>query len=57
MFNKIYFVFRKTQKSFNELAILEYLPHKMRTDVALNVHYTTLRYTHEKIVKMEPFTQ
>lgn len=29
----------KTQKSFDELAILEFLPIKMRTDVALDVHY------------------
>ena len=32
----------KTQKSFDELAILEFLPFKMRTDVALNVHYKTI---------------
>jgi len=32
----------KTQKSFNELAILEQLPVKMRTDVALDVHYKTI---------------
>ena len=29
----------KTQKSFNELGILEFLPIKMRTDLALDVHY------------------
>jgi hypothetical protein len=29
----------KTQKSFDELSILEFLPSKMRTDVALDVHY------------------
>ena len=28
-----------TQKSFNELGILEFLPIKMRTDLALDVHY------------------
>ena len=32
----------KTQKSFDELAILEFLPSKMRTDVALDVHYKTI---------------
>ena len=32
----------KTQKSFDELAILDFLPSKMRTDVALNVHYKTI---------------
>lgn len=33
----------KTQKSFDELAILEHLPVKMRTDVALDIHYQTLK--------------
>ena len=32
----------KTQKSFDELAILEFLPVKMRTDMALDVHYKVL---------------
>ena len=32
----------KTQKSFNELAILEFLPVKMRTDMALDVHYKVM---------------
>lgn len=33
----------KTQKSFDELAILEFLPSKMRTDVALDVHLKTIK--------------
>ena len=33
----------KTQKSFDELGILENLPVKMRTDVALDIHYQTLK--------------
>ena len=32
----------KTQKSFNELGILEFLPIKMRTDLALDVHYKVI---------------
>lgn len=32
-----------TQKSFDELAILDALPLKLRTDVTMNVHYETLR--------------
>ena len=32
----------KTQKSFDELSILEKLPFKMRTDVALDVHFKTI---------------
>ena len=31
-----------TQKSFNELGILEFLPIKMRTDLALDVHYQVI---------------
>ena len=33
----------ESQKSFDELAILEHLPGKMRTDVALDVHYKTVK--------------
>ena len=33
----------KTQKSFDELEILEFLPTKMRADVAMDVHYTTIK--------------
>lgn len=33
----------KTQKSFDELGILQFLPYKLRSDVALNVHYNTLK--------------
>ena len=32
----------KTQKSFDELAILEFLPSKMKTDLALDIHYKTI---------------
>ena len=32
----------KTQKSFDESAILEFLPSKMRTDMALDIHYKTI---------------
>ena len=32
-----------TQKSFDEQAILEHLPLKLRTDVTLSVHYETLK--------------
>lgn len=32
-----------TQKSFDEMAILENLPLKLRTDVTMNVHYETLK--------------
>ena len=30
------------QKSFDEHAMLSYLPMKMRTDIAMRVHYSTL---------------
>ena len=33
----------RTQKSFDEAAILDHLPLKMRTDVALDVHYDTIK--------------
>ncbi|TRY79591.1 hypothetical protein TCAL_11731 [Tigriopus californicus] len=33
----------KTQRSFDELSILEALPFKMRVDVTLDVHYKTLK--------------
>ena len=44
----------KTQKSFDELAILEFLPIKMRTDMALDVHFKVwkskkLRNIHQKL--------
>ena len=32
----------KTQKSFNETGILEYLPGKMRMEVAASIHLETL---------------
>ena len=35
----------KTQKSFNELGILEFLPIKMRTDLALDVHYKVILFS------------
>lgn len=31
-----------TQKSFDEREILQYLPGKMMTDVALNIHFKTI---------------
>jgi hypothetical protein len=31
-----------TQKSFDENKILEFLPPKMRTDIAMRVHFSTL---------------
>ena len=31
-----------TQKSFDENKILEFLPLKMRTDIAMRVHFSTL---------------
>ena len=33
----------KTQKSFDELGILDFLPPKIRADVAMDVHYETMR--------------
>ena len=33
----------KTQKSFDELGILESLPAKMRADVAMDIHYKTIK--------------
>ena len=33
----------KTQKSFDELGILEFLPTKMRADVAMDIHYETIK--------------
>ena len=33
----------KTQKTFDELAILEFLPAKMQADVAMDVHYKTIK--------------
>ncbi len=33
---------RSTQKSFDENKILEFLPPKMRTDIAMRVHFSTL---------------
>lgn len=55
----------ETQKSFDELAILEHLPGKMRTDVALDVHYDTIKNVklfhgcdpgllRELVVKLQP---
>jgi hypothetical protein len=32
----------RQQKSFNESHILDFLPLKMRTDLALQIHYRTL---------------
>ena len=33
----------KTQKTFDELGILEFLPTKMKGDVAMDVHYKTIK--------------
>ena len=33
----------KTQKTFDELGILEFLPTKMKGDVAMDVHYNTIK--------------
>jgi cyclic nucleotide gated channel beta 1 len=33
----------RTQKSFDEAGILDHLPLKMRTDVALDIHYETIK--------------
>ena len=33
----------KTQKTFDELGILEFLPSKMKADVAMDVHYKTIK--------------
>ena len=33
----------KTNKTFDELGILEYLPDKMKADVAMDVHYKTIK--------------
>ena len=52
----------KTQKSFNELGILEFLPIKMRTDLALDVHYKVILFSfslckYEKLKKISFFFQ
>ena len=43
----------KTQKSFDELAILDFLSPKVRADVALDVHYDTLKNALSHTILME----